>query len=468
MKKEEYSQILVEVAKDQIPEGLDLAPQILSRIEKGKGKNMQRRMKTLIPAAVILLGLAMVTITVPAVANTLRRWIGYVPGFGLVNDASLRRLAEPVSVTKEKVTLTVEQVTASSNKTLVKYSLKGLPDVGMPGQDLCQGEEGIQVLRLPDGNELLLLGSLRGMTDESYTFEDTFEPVPADVWQMTLVLKCVSNTNPVLLTQNWEIPLQFASAPQVEINMAPVLEVTPNLEPVSTKESASLPGLELTRIIPVEKGYILSGTLDVTPPEGLTVQEQDGFLEDMSIADANGQVVTYSPAPDDVMWELLGGAPTNTIIWACQIESAGLAWPLTLSVNSVNAITTAYPPASIQFDTGANPQGGQVWEINQDVALGPKTVHLVSIKMLDGEHGLKGYEFTFIYDPTTDVSPQIEGYSAMGGGGGGSDVTGETFTIARAFPTGMPTGLLTVILTGNGVEQIQGPWQVEVSVPVLP
>jgi len=82
-------------------------------------------------------------------------------------------------------------------------------------------------------------------------------------------------------------------------------------------------------------------------------------------------------------------------------------------------------------------------------------------------HGINGYEFTFINDPSVEFSVQIENCAMSGGGGQGSLEPGQPFTVVRGCANN-PTGNLTVILTGYGVEQIQGPWQVIVEEPDLP
>ncbi len=86
MMKSKYSQILDWLIDDQIPQNLNLAPGIHTEIQRKKGANMNNRMKVLIPTAVVLMMLIVVTLTVPAVAQTIKRWIGYIPGFGLVQD----------------------------------------------------------------------------------------------------------------------------------------------------------------------------------------------------------------------------------------------------------------------------------------------------------------------------------------------------------------------------------------------
>jgi hypothetical protein len=61
-------------------------------------------------------------VTSPKAVAALKKLLGYVPEFGMVEQtASLRILAEPVELHRDSVTLTVEQVVADSEKTIVVY-----------------------------------------------------------------------------------------------------------------------------------------------------------------------------------------------------------------------------------------------------------------------------------------------------------------------------------------------------------
>ncbi|MCE1254852.1 MAG: hypothetical protein LWX83_15055, partial [Anaerolineae bacterium] len=57
MKKQAYSKLLDDVAKDQIPASLNLAPQILKRIQKNKGNMMNSRMKIVLPGLILVIAL---------------------------------------------------------------------------------------------------------------------------------------------------------------------------------------------------------------------------------------------------------------------------------------------------------------------------------------------------------------------------------------------------------------------------
>jgi hypothetical protein len=126
MNKKTYSQILDDVARDHMAANTDLAPRILAQIQKGRSAKMNPRMKVFTAVIVALLVIAVVLMNVPAVRAAIQSWFGYVSGIGLVGAGQIRVLAEPVSVTRDGITLSIEQVLVDPNQTTVMCSVDGL------------------------------------------------------------------------------------------------------------------------------------------------------------------------------------------------------------------------------------------------------------------------------------------------------------------------------------------------------
>ncbi len=464
MKKTKYSQILDTLTDDRIPQDLDLAPAILNRIQKNKGANMKRRLKVLVPTLIVVM-LAVVTLTVPAVAQAIQRWFGYVPGFGLVADSNIRSLAEPIQVTQGGFTLRVTDVTASSSKIVIKYNLGEInKDMLLEGHS-CQAPDQLPVLKLSDGSkpDLQMIGW--EYDAQKIFIEVQYAGIPQDVDDMTLLINCISQTKAGAIPWEWNVPLSLGSTTQSTVSIAPVYEV-----PVSTGQPTDVGSadgtLQVNQIIPLENGFIFSGSMSVDPVSGLTVDEFDGYLEDLSILDANGKILEPSIVPGDFIIEG-DGIPSNQFNWAFQITESDFAWPLIITVNSVRAITAPFAPSGFTLEVGQDPQADQMWKLEKDVPLGPKFAHVVSIKRLIDTYGQNGYELSIINDPSFDLNFEIENCDPNGGGGSGGMETGDIMTLARSCRI-VPTGTINVILSGYGVEQIQGPWQVTVNEPVKP
>jgi hypothetical protein len=468
MNKKTCPQVLDDVAHDGLHAGSDLTPQIMAHVQKGKGVTMQPRTKVFVTVIMTVLVLAVLLANVPGVAAAIQRWFGYIPGFGLVDDNQIRELAEPVSLSQGDITLKVEKAILSDEKVVIGYRLLGVDDSRLDENNFCPGQENAPELRLPDGRNLELRGYGTSHGGGSYTAEITYLALPVKMEEATLIIKCMTYTSPELVPQAWEIPLRFVAASSASLTVVPVLEGPATVAPVNAPTVASREGLVLNNIIPTQTGYILSGTITFVPPPGYTLDEYDGYLEDAALTDANGQVLQYGLPPAEVSIPDPSTLPENTHPWAAEVYGENIQWPLTMTVNSLAARGQSYPQAEFQFDTGADPQPDQVWEVNQEIPLGPKTLHIISIKRIDGQYGgLKGYEFTYVYDPTLAFGLDLKGHEneRMGGGGSGSPSETGTMTGVLGYRDPVPSGLLTVLVNGEELAQLPGPWQVTWEIP---
>ncbi len=94
-------------------------------------------------AVVLVLLAAGILIAGPQnVVSALQQILGYIPGIGIVQPGSIRVLAEPVYVTREGITLTLEQVVADPSQTIVVYKVEGLLRGG--GQFQWRGRSGLR------------------------------------------------------------------------------------------------------------------------------------------------------------------------------------------------------------------------------------------------------------------------------------------------------------------------------------
>jgi len=113
-----------------------------------------------------------------------------VPNVGLVDTSSpFRQLAEPVSDTREGVTLDIQSAFLSADQTIITYTMSDLPveiKHAKFGDPECFTPA---YLTLPDGSRVEASGSSSGLTpDGSYANSIRFsDPVPANFNQATLV-----------------------------------------------------------------------------------------------------------------------------------------------------------------------------------------------------------------------------------------------------------------------------------------
>src|SRR5690349_2544830 len=107
-----YHNILDSVAGLYIPDGLDLIDRV--RAKAGPRRTWMQTMRARPALAILLAILALLVLT--GVAYAIGRSLGYIPGVGFVQPASLRVLAEPVHETRDGVTVTIEQVVVDAER----------------------------------------------------------------------------------------------------------------------------------------------------------------------------------------------------------------------------------------------------------------------------------------------------------------------------------------------------------------
>jgi len=373
---------------------------------------------------------------------------GYIPGVGIVDQSSpIRVLAEPVSITRDGITVTVTSATLTGDRTQIEYRIFGVPRSAYPDREDIVGCITQEYLRLADGTQL---------TAVNYGYQ----PVPTDVNEAVFVIPCIGDTLPGKAPENWEIPLRFMPAPP-DLTVIPVFELTPSpqvtLNPSATTNGTSIPtadnSVTVSKVIETSDGYILIGSFQPQSKPGESFQ-QTGAME---IHDASGKKVAYS-YPQDVN-EAINEEPGGTG-WAAQFKAGGLVYPLTISFSGAILLPSdSDAMTKITFDAGSNPQPGQVWDLNQQIQLGGHTLTLATITA----NSQGSYSFNFQVDPKVySVAVQIEGYTPNGGGGGGGGgLTNGKFNTSLAYAQ-LPTGVLTVtlsrlVLIGDSVTW-QGQW----------
>ena len=397
MNKKKYFQILENAARDHLAKDSDLAPQIMTRIQKGKTTTMQKRIKNFI-AVPILLVLAITAFTVPGVKAAIQRWMGYIPGPGLVSEEQIRMLEEPLVDTRMGVTLTVKQIWSTAEKTVIQYSLEGwernATDTGSI-ENTCKST-GV-ILRLPDQDlEVTQPQTMIGW-DTGIEISAIYPAIPVDTNDISFVMPCMDDAGGQDGANDWILPLHLVAAPP-ETTVYPVIEnPTPAVEPsteVSLSNNAPLTeglSFRVDKAVQMEDGYLLYVTIDwgntglgiVTVPDPTALH----------LLDPNENEVFYAidwKATNPLIPAAVDKGLTTFVIKTEPIQGSG---QFTLTLDSV----AAYMPAdtSFTFDPGIDPQSGQSWEINKDIELNDGyslRVLKVTYDVMDETYARFGYE----------------------------------------------------------------------------
>jgi hypothetical protein len=425
-------------------------------------------------AAVLLVVLAVTILAVDPrrVLAAIRGLFGYIPGVGIVDQSvPFRVLAEPVTVTRDGISITVTSALLTGEQTHIEYRIFGVPGSAYPDREDVLGCTEPEYLRLPDGTRLNRAG-----TDFGF--------VPAGINTATFVMPCIFNTLPGKTPENWELPLRFKPAPP-DLTVMPVIELSPSSQANQTPELAVEPSLAsptietkaastqtlavanavtVTRVVETKDGYILIGQFQPHLQPGKEFQQTG----EMKIWDARGYKVPYS-FPQDIQFDA-GNLDQGVYGWSVQFKAAGLVYPLTITVPGVQ-ILPADPAATAEFsfDAGPNPQPGQEWTPGQEVQLAGHTLKVVSISA----DSRNGYSFIVHVDPEVfGAAFEIVGYASNGGGGGGGGgLTDGQFNVSQSFAQ-LPTGILKVRVSNLTILgapiTFQGQWAPETPRTDLP
>lgn len=425
---------------------------------------------------VVLVFFVLVVFNLPGVAAAMKTLFGYLPGVGPVSqDAPLRVLAEPVSVTRDGYTIRVDKILASADKTSLDYHIAGIPTEAFYNEYDSQPACRIQ-LRLPDGTQLDTLGGYSGSSEGADTISGqySFPPIPADVNELVFWLPCINQLDHDQTPSDWKISLRLAPAPS-DLTLVPIIEVQPTEIglPVTVQPDAPTPAptpapatpaeLTLEQVIPAPEGYILVGSFGLLDQPANIHLGEWFYLEDGIVTDASGQEFPFSASPNGYGFADLNDSfrPLDDIVqngrWAIQIQPAEFDWPITFTVRSSQAVSRC-DPAKFEFDTGPSPQVGQEWKLDKELELcNGQKVYLASL-FLRSENR---YDFTYATDIPNlrHLWLELEGYSSNGGGGW-CEGNADCFTGVQ-YNNGAPSGKLTAIFTGELDIVLEGPWQIQ-------
>lgn len=401
-----------------------------------------------------------VLLTAPAMVSALRRLFGYVPNVGVIDQTvQVRMLAEPVTVVRENVSVTVEQVVANALETVVIYSYDLPAEVVYPAEVVMDTRT--PRLTSPDGTQFdFLLGQQVAHFDCAacdLRYSMRFAPLPADVDVVVLDVPGLTGLPVDAAPLDWQFQLQLKIASPEDI--MPVIEQTMEPTPLETETGAATqPEIPygivhvLDKFVPLDDGYLLYGfttwTDPIVPAYGLSPVLA-------TITDANGNDVPFEFVDPGVY----PNANELRQYWAYKLTTTQIQAPLTL-----NFVLTASIPAdggSFTFEPGANPQTGQRWDINQEVIVNGSPV-----RVLYGEYaGFDSGNFLFAMQSDTNiVGATITdlNHPPMGGGGGGGGLpqVGVPFFTNFGYALPIPQGPLTLTFT-DVTEIVPGDWTLE-------
>ena len=416
----------------------EFAKRLRNELERRPVKMKSRFLKPAWAVAFVL-ALVVIVVSVPGLAAALGRVFGYVPEVGLIETTNgLRMLAEPVSSTRDGVTITITNVLVYEDHIELMYEVDGIqPDYtytpefcGTVHPDNNFWSDADADLRLPDGTTIRRDYAGEYQSANSFAMQPVYAiHLPADVDELTFVLKCIPFTKLGDVPENWEIPFKLITVPAGEVVGYPVIEVT---QPAATDEVPASPSTEpvsapkvtitLERIVPTDTNTVIYFHLNMENADPSLISLMPSSVY---VIDAQGQKFRMVGS---FVWQPF----EHQVGSAFEFFSEGKPAPGPLTV-VVDQVIAYYMPMYVDppqatpeemtftFNVGDNPQYGQKWGLNIPFTIAGYDFEIVSAQasnyddvakiheFIDGSQGFEyGYQFVVASDPSLELLVEMD------------------------------------------------------------
>ena len=460
MKHNRPFDVLDDAARDYIPDNTELVPQVAARLKRISPMMTLRTrpLAALLIAVLILLALS-------GAAYALGRALGYFPGLGLVpQDAEFRVLSEPVSQTRDGITVTITQAISNADQMSVTLKVENVPAEKQSFQartdsNLCTSyPDSYPQLRFPTGERVKISSAAIDPVSGGYTAWYKFSSIPLNAAEGTLFIPCIQGAiAPGMLPENWEVPMRLVAAPPelaltaMPVKMVLTMQAAPEPAPVTEKGLPPEPAadkadrLSVLQVFDTGSDYILIGTFSQPAPRS----DEKGLyaLDGISLRDGNQQVIEDEEFPPDLDLTPYYAAASGKGVWAIKFRK-GFTAPVHLTYRTQYWYSPLPQDAyTFDFDAGPNPQAGQEWNLDQEFQLAGHAATLKRITV-----GANSYTFFF---QTDDAQVESVGMHSLDD----IQIAGHTPTrSAGRFGMGnwsltkvysqLPKGNLRVVLSG--------------------
>ena len=450
MNDKPMKEVLEKIARRHIPDDTNLMPRIAADLER---KSLMMTLRTR-PLTAILLALFLLVI-LSGVAYAIGRSFGFSPDTGIVETSSLRTLAEPVTLERDGIRVTVTEAAVDSDHTVVRYQVEWIipPPADAPLDTTCQGTP---TLMLPDGSlvgEGVAAADGKGMLENGYWHRLEFPPVAVGQNDVNFVLPCLVPQFPGPLPRDWQLSLHLI--PWDGTPLAPVYQIPTQVAPteVVAQSTQSIPDYGITfaleQVIDLGSSYVFEGSATWTDAN---VQSYSVSPYSAHLADATGRVIPLQWTPP----QTTPSGPMQSR-WAFQSTEKPTVFPLTLTIDGYTFSLATQ--VSFPLNLGASPQPGQTWTLNLDLPVSGHTLHMDSATWISATD-MTMLKFRLSSDESVFGAMlfDLQNTSGQGGGGGGGEPQPGPFTATVYYENGFPSGVTQITVASLQIV-IKTPWQ---------
>lgn len=185
--------------------------QLRNKLHHQKPKPVFREFKMhpiwiVISALLLVIILSTILIGPQKVWAAFRGLFGYLPGIGLVEEYSnLRLLEKPVEMSRDGITLTIENAAFDGNRLILVYKTEGLSLEAANSQGEGASVGGVAAVVLPDGEVFTQSeGSLVGWAT-GYRARLVFSGLPSEMESVSLFIHRLETMPDGAAPQDWQI-----------------------------------------------------------------------------------------------------------------------------------------------------------------------------------------------------------------------------------------------------------------------
>jgi hypothetical protein len=361
-----------------------------------------RRRTALALGLALLLGVIVLAVGPQQVMAAVLRLFGYAPGVGFVEPGVTRFLAAPVEARQGDVSVKIDRLVASGDRTLLSLTASGLPSEKFEPVDNSPEP----YLLLPDGRMWYLTSMMLGQGD-TLQAEIDFPALPTDVLQVTLVLPRLPTLPAGFAPENWSIPLALQKTAETPGENGLILPYTlagataashgVTARVIQAAQSAQETGLEVQLSWDNPAWQYLSG-LHMRLADDLG-RQYERLIH--GLGETTGSVIESAP-----------NSQTMLLRFAPFLAGASKA---TLTFDQL--VFTTSSRAAFTFDPGRDPQPGQTWDLagqpGMQLDLGSVPVEVLKASLQGTGNAQAAYRLEFLLQVKPQDSLSIQSFPRL-------------------------------------------------------
>jgi len=395
----------------------------------------------------IVVVLALLTVLIAGPKNiyaAILNLLSYIPGIGFVETD--RVLVEPVTIERDGIIITVQNMVVTEEETVLVYYVQNKPTGEL--REYCEAQKVLDprfncTMSEPEYGLREYDGKIyQGQPDSGHTIQKTdgtdwigrviFPPLPVNVMQVDFLIDVLLHMFPGMAPEDWVIPLSLQPTdedvqlpvvyePEITV-LTPEITQTPQdtdtsvIDP-STQfrdeihlfvDAVTIQNGKITLSVSVQWESYYWGQVEVMDLTSLGATEPgDGIPHYLTLTDANGTQIPL--VFDDLLPIYVDGLKkTYTTVLSGDVSGQELASPLTLSLSDLNvnfSFSHMYKGGRIEFslDPGKDLLPGECITISQELKVLDFPLEISSIcSMVEVELNRSGGGG---YDPDSSGTP---------------------------------------------------------------